>query len=99
MTGAFDRSAFQRHNVAPGWAEIRLVVPVPEDDTREYGFTGELARFATIKWVLAYASGLASGYGWFYLESQLRDLWLEIEAKLRGGEPPPAKEQQHDDNN
>lgn len=80
-----DRAEFERRVISPGWVEYRCVVPNPDvNDQREYAERGEPARWAMIKWMLAYSSGIATSYGWFYLDSQLHDLWKSIEAKIPG---------------
>jgi hypothetical protein len=82
-----DRNEWQRRNVAPGWAELRIVCRVVEDDTDEFHYTGRAAAVASLKWCLSYASGIAAGAGWTYLSEQMFELWDEIERKL--GIPSP----------
>jgi hypothetical protein len=65
---------FSKTTIAPGWAELRVVVPRVADDSPDFAIEGVEARERFTKFVLAYAAGFACARGRFELEADLFEL-------------------------
>lgn len=70
---------FQKRTLEPGWAEVRIVMQRPGDDSPDFTVTGEDARLRWIKLVLSTASGIAHMLHDHETEIALVELWTHME--------------------